>query len=349
MKKRILNLLIAIILALSVLPLAVSRTSAANLSTMSDVQSRLLASYASNHTITFTLGGTTTFEATETIVLNFDDTFDTSALAITDPLDYDIKVGATEEAIVANGGCASTDAIEITSINASTETITFTACASYTAGAAGAVIEIEIGTNATSPSAGNSQIVNGTATSKILAITAAGDTGSVAQAIMSADQVTVSGTVDPTISSTLSGATCNLGALAATVVNSCSYTNHITTNAGSGYYSTIVEDGNLRSGTPTISDVADGTVDTSGDEEYGASTSSTNLGAQDILVWDGTCEASGDISELASPITGTAKRYSDHDGPVDETTTICHSATIATTTEAGSYSHIVTHITTGSF
>ena len=352
--KAIRILLTALIIVAAVYPLFSKSVGAGNLTAMSDTMTRQTISVASNHTITFDQTATTQFVAGETITIDLDDGFDTTTLSTADPKDFDIVVGPTEEAIVAAAGCGATDSIELTSISG-TDVITLTACGSYTSEAAGVVITVEIGTNAgPTGGTGDSQITNpGTNLSKTISIGGTfGDTGSFAVPILTTDQVTVSATIDPTITSTITGAPCTITpAITSTIVDSCSYTNQVATNAASGYASTLLEVGDLRTGALTISDVSDGTVtDTGVAEEYGASTSSTNVGAQDILVWDGACEVDGtDISEIASPIIGTAKRYADHGGPVDETTTICHSASIISTTEAGSYSHIVTHITTGTF
>lgn len=346
-------ILASLILLLTLVPYLHLRADvqAAAFTSISDTMTRQKASTAANHTIAFTQNGSTQFVSGETITITFESTFDTSSLANTDPLDYDITINGTEETLVA-AGCGATDEIEITSIAA--DVITFTACGSLTAEAAGSAIVVEIGTHTSAPSAGDTQIVNATSSgSKIISLGGTiGDTGQIAVPILADDQVVVSATVDPTITSTISTATCVITpALLSTTVDSCSYTNNIATNASGGYVSTMLEDGEFRDGANTITDVSDGAVDTAGgDEEYGASTSHTNVGPQDILVWDGACDTdASDSSENASPITGTAKAYSDHSGPVDETTTLCHSATITTITEAGSYSHTVTHITTGTF
>ena len=172
---------------------------------------------------------------------------------------------------------------------------------------------------------------------------------------MDSDQVTVTATVDPTITSDLTpgGApyTCALGTLSSSAVQGCPITNTVSTNAVSGYNSTIVENGNLCSPsvavcTNFITDVADGTV-TIGAEEYGVSTSDTD--APGITAnFDGTCDDGA--NETGSAITGSAQIYADETGPIaSDATNLCFSASITATTEAGSYSHITTHITTGNF
>ena len=145
--------------------------------------------------------------------------------------------------------------------------------------------------------------------------------------------------VDPTFTFTISSATCALGTLSTSSVSSCNYTITTTTNAEDGYTTTIIEDGNLRDGIPDIYDVSDGTV-TAGSEEYGAS--SNDADSLDIITTAG---------DAASPITGTAQSVATQaSGPVAaDAVIVTHHASIATTTLAGSYSHIVTLVSTGTF
>ena len=313
-----------------------------------------------NHTITFTLASA--WDASEALTLDFvdGDGFDTTGFANTEPEDFDIRwggSGGTEKTIVASGGCAA-NSIEITTVNTTTDTFTFTLCAGSTASAANEIIEIQIGDNATSPTTGDDQINNATsAGSKTVSLTGptSGDSGQFAVPMMDSDQVTVTATVDPTITSDLTpgGApyTCALGTLSNAAVQGCQITNTVSTNAVSGYNSTIVENGNLCSPsvavcTNNIADVADGAI-TIAAEEYGVSTSDTD--ATGITAdFDGTCDDGG--NETGSAITGTAQIYADETGAIaSDATNLCFSASITATTEAGSYSHITTHITTGNF
>lgn len=347
--------LTALILVAAVYPLLSRNVNSASLTSLYDTMSRQDDSVASNHTIGFTL--VSTWDATETVVIDFDNGFDTSGFANTEPEDFDITWNGSDKTIVANGSCAA-NSIEITTVNTSTDTFTFTLCSGSTASGATDPIIVEIGTNATTGSAGNDQITNpGSSGSKTITITGPGaDSGTLAVPIMTDDQVTVSATVDPSITSSLSGTTCALGTLGVGAINFCSYTNTVNTNASSGYVSTIVENGNLCSPsvavcTNTIDDeTGDSDVD-EGTEEYGVSSNDTT-GTQDVVNSTG-CDDSG-TSEAATAITGTAKVYADSGdgdaGPVSNAvTTICHSASVAGVTPAGSYSHIVTHITTGTF
>lgn len=360
-KKNMLKRLLSFVCVISLLvsPFILNnKAEAASHTAVSDTLSRLQTSTAANHTIQFDLASA--WDAGETLTIDFvdGDGFDTSGFANTEAEDYDITWEGTEKTIVANGGCAA-NSIEITTVNTTTDTFTFTLCPGSTASAANDTIVIEIGTHASAGGAGNDQITNATSSgSKKVTLTGptSGDSAQFAIAIMSSDQVTVSATVDPTITSSLSASTCSLGTLSSSAINFCSYTNTVSTNASSGYVSTIVENGNLCS--PSVATCTNDIDDASGDndvdegsEEYGASSNDT-VGTQDIVDSTG-CDDSGTV-EAATAITSTAKVYADSGdgdaGPVSSAvTTVCHLASITGASPAGSYSHIVTHITTGTF
>jgi len=340
--------LAAVLLVSAIYPFLSKTADSASLTQPKDTLSRLAVSTAANHTISFTL--VSSWDPSETIVIDFDDGFDTSGFANNEPEDFDISWNGTDKTIVANGGCAA-NSIEITTVNTSTDTFTFTLCPGSTASGATDPIVIEIGTNATFGATGNDQITNpASAGSKLVTITGPGsDSGSLAIPIMDSDQVTVSATVDPTISSDINGSppySCSLGTLTTAQVYGCTYTNTISTNAANGYVAQIQDDGNLRSGSNDINDVSDGTVN-AGVEEYGASSSDTSPPFAD---YDGTC--GGGATEAGTGLTTSLQTYADStgpSGPSGDVITVCHAAAIAANTPSGVYSHIVTHITTGTF
>ncbi len=357
MKKLSVKILAAILIVAISLPLfGLTTTSiqAATHTAVSDTLTRLKASTVANHTIAFTLASA--WDASEDVVIDFTDGdgFNTSGFAITEPEDFDITWNGTDKPIVASGGCVA-NSIEVNAVNTTTDTFTFRLCATSTASAANDPIVIEIGTNATFGAAGNDQITNATsAGSKTVTITGptSGDSASLALPIMDDDQVTVSATVDPTITSDITpGATpysCALGTLTTSVVNGCTYTNTISTNASGGYVAQIQDDGNLRSGANDVNDVSDGVV-TAGVEEYGASSDDT-VGTPAFANYDGTCGTGA--TEAATGLSATLVTYADKSGPSGpsgDAVILCHSASIAADTPSGSFSHIVTHITTGTF
>ncbi|MBI2113451.1 MAG: hypothetical protein HYT50_02640 [Candidatus Wildermuthbacteria bacterium] len=199
-------------------------------------------SASANHTIVFTLASGETWAAGETLTATFESGFSLAALASSDPLDYDIQTDTggtpTEETLVAAGSCASSDAIEITSISG--QVITFTACTSYTAPPNAAAYEIQIGTNAASGGTGNSQIANpGTAGSYDIDL--AGTIGSTATgtamvAVIAALSVTVN--IDESLSFSVSGQTASQCAN----YNDVASPNEVATTASAIPFSSVLED-----------------------------------------------------------------------------------------------------------
>lgn len=343
-------LLTALIIVTAVYPIFSTIVSSASLTAMSDTMTRLKLSQASDHVIKFTTP--TGVAAAGTITIDFNTaSFSTGS---TEFGDVDFTHGATtgletSETLAATCSGATWGAAFATNV------LTITSCTGTVT--AGDKVIITIGLAA---AGGNAQISNpGSNGSKSIAVTAgASDSGTLAVAIMTEDQVTVSATVDPSITSALSATTCALGpgSLSDTAIRFCTYNNTVSTNATSGYVSTIVENGNLCS--PSVAVCTNSISDETGDNdidqgttEYGVSSNDVT-GTQDIIDSTG-CDDSG-ITEAATAITGTPKVYADSgdgdSGPVSAAVTaVCHSASILGSQSAGAYSHIVTHITTGTF
>lgn len=135
------------------------------------------------------------------------------------------------------------------------------------------------------------------------------------------------------VSATLSQSSISLGSLSAAAVASGSETITVSTNSPTGYASTIVEDGNLRSGADDINDVGDGSV-TAGSEEYGVITSGV----------------AGQMNSADTAITGVAQNVAASSTPVlSEQTTLTYKAAISGATVSGYYSHQVTFTTTANY
>ncbi|MFA5188826.1 MAG: hypothetical protein WC460_05690 [Patescibacteria group bacterium] len=181
---------------------------------------------------------------------------------------------------------------------------------------------------------------------------------SYAAVVIGTNQVNISGTVDPTLTLTLSGTTCALGTLSTTGLSTCSYDTEVSTNADSGYTAYIKADGNLRNATNSITNVADATVGVtnsggvSTEEEYGIST--TNASSTIVENDSGTDCATLD-GQLTTAMPGSALSTSDQSfatatSPVSaDSTTLCHAAVIMGTTPAGAYAQVVTVTVVGNF
>lgn len=335
-------------------------TNAAALDTLSDVMTRLKNSSSgtvySNHTVTFSLGSSTSFDATETILVDFDDDFGITGFATTDVEDYDIKVNSTEESIVANGGCAANDAIEITTVSGANKSFTFTACGSYTTEGNDATIEIQIGTNATTGGNGNTQLSNPSASQTALVdITAAGDTGKIAVVIVDDDQVQLTGTVDPSITFSLSANSSAFGTLPVGSIDTSSpnITLTVGTNAENGYTISVQDQGNstnpgfYNSSATYLIGSANATFDDTdtlvgGVEGYGIQASSA--GATIAARYDQSGDTVGGFEITATTLASYGTTMT-----ANHTITIVHKAAIATFTAAGSYNDIITYIATGNF
>jgi len=122
----------------------------------------------------------------------------------------------------------------------------------------------------------------------------------------------------------------------------------VTTNGAGGYKVTVQENGNLCSPsvavcTSTVDDVAGDNVVNDNTEEYGLGTSKTGQ----YFTEDPDCTNS---PFNARAIDGTARQVANSSLPVtSDSTTLCFSAATSPTTAAGTYSHVLTYIATGTF
>lgn len=141
---------------------------------------------------------------------------------------------------------------------------------------------------------------------------------------------------------TISSNTVTLGSLS-TSPKGIENTVTVTTNGAGGYQVTVIEDDNLcTSGADCITDVSGGTVDAS-TEEYGLGTSkSGQYFAQDTDCTNSPFNATAIDDQSRQVASATAPVTSD-------STILCFSAAITDTTPAGSYSHVLTYIATGTF
>jgi hypothetical protein len=326
-----------------------------------DTMSRLKTGVASNHEIVFTLDASTNIIQDETITITFAASW-ADGLNSIDCEDIDILDDAVQESIaeVAVESCAA-DTDEWGAIVAG-DVLTLTApSGALTYIDASSVVTIKIGTNATEEHTGNTQITNPAAGNDlVISIGGTGDSGSdpdgsLAVSIIAEDQVEVTATVDPTFTFTISSDSCALGTLSVSNVQTCSVILTTTTNAVSGYTTTVV-------GTATGAELvhsnltdninnATGVEVNAGSEEFGIGTSDSGV---DIVTESDCAGADGgsaaDAESIDSVGENTPASVASAAGPVSaEATTACFAASIATTTIAGSYTATTTFISTGTF
>jgi len=167
----------------------------------SDTMTRQKISVASSHTIKFTLSGSETWAAGETVIIDFNE--DSSGFAVASGsvvADFDITDGTTVYVPIATCD-ATTDDVSF-SVNDTTGIVTLTSCTSTTASTSGATITIDYGTSATVNGAGVDRVTNpSSAGSQEINIsgTFGDDAFDIDVPIVDDDQVSVSATVDTNI------------------------------------------------------------------------------------------------------------------------------------------------------
>jgi len=272
---------VACVLVFLFVPLRVSH--AADLTSESDLMTRVKVGEGSSHTVTFVLDAGNTFAAGETMSLDFDE--DGGGWVIdgmnATVADFGFNDGIERTIVGVDGSCTGHNGGNdlAVGINDTTGTITLTACASYTASASGAMVNIKIGTAA----GGTDRITNPTATG-VYTLTVGGtfgDTGEVHVEIVTDDQVVVTGTVLEIIGFGVSDTTIGFGTLSPTESRYATgngsgssseqqaHTITVSTNAPTGYTMTI-DGATLTSGANTINAIgATNTAPDAGAEQFG--------------------------------------------------------------------------------
>lgn len=321
--------------------IAVPKSQAASLTSVSDTVSTMKANTAANHTIVFTTP--TGVSAGQTITLTFDAGYDVTTTA-------GVVVGDVT-------ATATSGTFTITSVVGQVITIT-----EATAVSAGAVITIKVGTNA----GGTHQIKNGAAgANKVISIAGTfADSGKIATAFITNDVVAVDANVDPILSFSLSTNTIHFGTITtgsvqyatvaaggSTSVPGAGNPVQITvgTNAASGV---TIAAKSLNSNSTAGLYSANGTTHTipaavssavtAGTEGYGVYLKN----ASNLTIDPGfDNNAAGDLA-----ISTAAQTVASATAPVATgTADIVFNAAIASNTMAGAYSSNLTVIATGNF
>ena len=191
----------------------------------------------------------------------------------------------------------------------------------------------------------------GTFTARLATLTSGDaviDSQNISLAIIANDQVSVSATVDPSITAALDTTTAALGTLSTTSVSKAAVVSTVTTNAQNGFTSSVNYNNKLRIDVSNdINDTTGGTI-VAGTEEFGVSTSEAT--GVDIGVWSPASCTSGATTSNATALTAAAQTFAAAAAPVSaDATTLCFLASIAGTTAAGAYSNTVTVVTTARY
>lgn len=183
------------IIALVVALMPSSPIFAARPDSLKDTLSDSRPSTAADHTIVVGVSSGTTFTDAGTVIVTFPSGFDLTALTMTD---VDFLNGSTNETLQ-SGACGATDTIRYV---LSSQTVTFTACNSYTEEAAGTDFTLKFGSNA---SGGTTRIVNTTAGTHTLNVAGTYGDDSQDTILVVTAAVTVSATIDETLTNSVAG------------------------------------------------------------------------------------------------------------------------------------------------
>lgn len=201
----ILGLILVLVAMYGLIPSARAGTVTVPSDTLSDSRPSTVA----NHTIVFTIESA--IDLTDTVIIKFDDAGEAFNLTDVTEDDVDIEDDSVEKTTAAD--CSSTEEYSVV-INTSIDEITFTACDGDGGNmAAGSVVTIEVGTNATASGTGSNQITNPAANVYDIDVAGTfGDTGKMKVAVLAA--VTVSATIAETLTFSISDTAIGMGAMA---------------------------------------------------------------------------------------------------------------------------------------
>ena len=339
-------------LTLGIFSVSGHQTQAASLTTLSDNQSRLAATTLSDHTIQFiTPTGVTALN--QTITINFNSY--TTVTNIT-AADVNLNVSAsTTCASFSSRTVAASAGADIWGVGTATTVLTLSAPSSGTIGTsgvpAGRCVQVKIGSNA----GGATRVTNPSAGTATLSIAGSfGDTGTIGIPIIANDQVSLTATVNPTITLTLSQTSLGFGTL--TTANGRWATNGggaatttvglsvvAATNATSGY-SLFVLGPTLTSGANTITALASSTASSPGTAQFGINVSPSG--------GSGTATApysTGSQYAYTSTASTQSQIASSTTADAGTTYSISYLANISASTSAGSYAATHTYTVTGNF
>ncbi len=327
--------------------------SAATITSAKDVLSTLVDSANANHTISWV--SPSAVATGSTIAITFPTGFDFTGVVIGD-VDLD---GSTEGSLTLAADCTGA---ENASYVRSGQLVTFTLCAGDNGNFTNSeTITVKIGTNA---SGGANQINNQTeaqnnSDATIDITSGASDSGSVAVEIIADDSVSVTATVDPTLTFSISDTTIEFGTLSTGSVKYAddsngnasvtpAHTFNLGTNAASGavikYSGALLTSAANDINAATISGDADGTP---GSEQFAMSFDDNGSTFTITTAYD---EASNNSKFDTTGAPNQDLTIVSSSGPVASTSIDAHYlANIASNTPAGIYSTSITYIATGTF
>lgn len=344
---------LAIALIVSAFGLQSNMAMAASLTSLSDNQSRLKASTASDHEIKF--ASPTGIAAAGTVTLTFASGFNLSTIVFGD---VDFATGSTANCTTATyteQALAAAPSGATWGVAVSGQVLTLTSGSGTST--AGNCVRFRIGLNAVTGVSGTHQITNPTAGSYTIVVGGTfGDTGTDAVVIISNDQVTVDATVDPSITFSISANAIHFGTLTAanarfadtstgtTTSSTVAHTLAAGTNATSGYVMYLSGD-ILKSGANSITAAAG--ASSPGTSQFG-------LTLANVAASGGSGTATAPYATSSSyAFTATPSTQVQVASATGTTATTTYSATylanITANQAAGAYSTTLTYTATATF
>lgn len=334
---------------------------AAGFTTIKDTMSSHAKLANSDHTVTWTLTNTHTVSAGDTVTLDFTDAdFVTSAAGTWQTTDFTysdsnhstiapLDVGAAPS-------CSATDNYTVT-ITAATNTFLFTACSGWTISAADDTITFVIkGATGGTGTLANANVDTNSSQFNITNTGSNTDSGRGAVVIETNNVVTVTATVDPTLTLAISSPSVALGTLSTAAAGTGSHTAQVSTNASGGFLLTY--DGatltNITSPSNTIAAYGSQASSVPGTAGFGINmvANTTPFVGANLIQNGGVCAAVPADYGTADKFSYTADATTNLTNqivPADCTYTISYVANINSTTVAGSYSTAITYIASGTF
>lgn len=342
-------------------------TNAATMAQIRLILTRVKAATTTDATLQFTIP-TGVDASTDTITVTFDSGYNLGTFALTD-YDFEVGDGATcstalfTDKTLAASAAAATWGVATTGSPKTVVTLTAPTDATTGEVTAGRCVQLKIGSNATQGGAGATVVTNPSAGNYDVDITSelgtTDDSGSGSISIIADEQVSVTSTVDQSITFTVDDNTIGFGALSASAAawatgnlagsasDTVAHTMTIATNAATGW-AISYNGATLTSGGNTI-DVASITNDADGtqaSEQFGMGFS-TSGNSTVVAAYDHNATAgSRDWAFLASTTTTV---FSEAVATATETISAFYLANIATTTEPGTYTTTITYIASGTF
>ena len=350
------------LLLIAVVLVATSRldfiAEAASVSSFKDTMSTQLPSTTANHTVQWTLVGGDTIATGETFAIDYSNSdFTLNSAGSWQTSDFALSDGTRSSqapvAVGASPSCSAGANNYTVTIDTTNNTFTITTCASWNASGANAAVTFLI--NGTTAS-GTGTMTNGSDvnSSQVTLTQSNGDTGLAAVAIETNSVVSVTATVNPTLTFSNDDAAIGFGALSSSAAtyatanaagsgsDSVAHTMTVGTNATGGYVLTY-NGATLTSGANTIdaATISGDANGTPGSEQFAISGELTGSGA----IASGYANGGPDWNFVPSTTTTLAS----HTAPASDSVAMHYLANIAATTPAGSYTTSITYVATGTF